>query len=337
MSSPFLMRRVAPEAERIDARVIGEAADWMTRLREGSDARSLAAFERWRTAAPAHDLAWQRLTALTGDIKTGVSAAGAPLSTLTLKQTALIRSRRNAVRWMIAGAGAGLTAGLWATRDPDLLRTWTADVRSRTGEQRTLRLADGTRLDINSDSALDIRFSTDARELSLYRGEILITTGEDPAGRPFVVRTRAGTVTPVGTRFIVRDIDTAHDTIRVSVLEGMVDLLSFGPQSRPTRLRAGEQAEFTPERISSVRAVPPGAASWVDGMVLANEMPLADFLKELSRHRSGLLHCADSAANLRVVGAFPLNDAEGALAMLQQVLPIRVRYLTRYLVYVDHA
>lgn len=329
------MRRVAPEAERIDARVISEAAEWIARLREDGDSQSRAAFERWRQAAAVNDLAWQRLTALTSDIETGVSSAGAPVLTQTLKQTALIRSRRNAIRWMLAGGG--LAAGVWTARDPSTLRTWTADARTGTGEQRTLMLADGTRLDINSGTALDIRFTTSHRELALYRGEILVTTGHDTAGRPFLVSTQAGTVTPVGTRFIVRDMDTAQKTIRISVLEGMVDAQPLAPEANAVRLRAGEQADLTPAGTSDARPLPQGAASWVDGMVLANEMPLSDFLLELGRYRPGLLHCADSAANLRVVGAFPLNDADGALAMLQQVLPIRVRYLTRYLVYVDHA
>lgn len=332
MTSPFQMRRIAPEAERIDARVIGEAAEWMTRLREGGDALSQAAFERWRQACPANDLAWQRLAALTGDIETGVASAGTPVSTQTLKQAALIRSRRNAIRWMLAGGG--LAAGLWTVRDPGTLRTWTADARTSTGEQRTLTLADGTRLDINSGSALDIRHTATQRTLVLYRGEIRVTTGQD-ATRLFSVSTRAGTLTPVGTRFVVRDMDPSEKTIRVSVLDGMVDARPFGSDTQVRRIRAGEQADLTPGGASEVRPVPQGVASWVDGMVLANEMPLSDFLQELGRYRPGLLHCADSAAHLRVVGAFPVNDTEGALAMLQQVLPIRVRYLTRYLVYVD--
>ena len=72
-------------------------------------------------------------------------------------------------------------------------------------------------------------------------------------------------------------------------------------------------------------------------MLIANEMPLASFLQELSRYRPGRLSCSDEAGALRVVGAFPLADSDKVLAILQDVLPVRVRHITRYWVRVGLA
>src|SRR5690606_11580505 len=81
---------------------------------------------------------------------------------------------------------------------------WTADYRTATGEQRRSVLADGTQLQLNTASAVDVAYDANSRRLVLREGEILITTAPDPAGRPFFVQTPQGIVQALGTRFSVR-------------------------------------------------------------------------------------------------------------------------------------
>ncbi|MDP1051476.1 FecR family protein, partial [Klebsiella quasipneumoniae] len=84
-----------------------------------------------------------------------------------------------------------------------------------TGEIRHVTLSDGTRLDLNSDSAVGLRFSATERRIRLIRGEILLTSGHDPH-RPLIVETAAGDVQALGTRFAVREL---NDGSRVDLYE----------------------------------------------------------------------------------------------------------------------
>ena len=331
MDNAKLLRPHAPEAGAIDPKVIRQAADWWARLREDASAADRDRFEQWRRAAPAHELAWQRLGALTRDVAAGVAQAGPAVASRTLAQAPLIQSRRTAIRLMMAAVGMGL--GAWAVGERETIRQLSADLRTGTGERRSVTLPDGTQVQLNAGTAVDLRYSASQRELVLLQGEILIETAPDANGRPFRVRTRGGVLTPVGTRFVVRDLELGR--MRVAVLQGAVDVRGLAPDAAPRRVRAGEQAEFTVDGGFAARTLEPGVSAWLDGMLIADEMPLSEFLNELGRYRPGLLHCTGEAAGLRVVGAFPLADTDKVLAMLEEILPVRVRRYTRYWVTVS--
>lgn len=331
MDNPKLLRPHAPEAGAIDPKVIRQAADWWTRLREDASAAERDRFERWRRAAPAHELAWQRLGALARDVAAGVAQAGPSVASRTLRQAPLIQSRRTAIRLMVAAVGMGL--GAWALSEREAVRALSADLRTGTGERRSVTLPDGTQVELNAGTAVDLRYTVSHRELVLLQGEILISTAPDANGRPFSVRTRGGVLTPVGTRFLVRDLEAGR--MRVAVLAGAVDVRGLAPDAAPRRVPAGEQAEFTAGGGFVAAALEPAVSAWLDGMLIADEMPLSAFLIELGRYRPGLLHCAGAAAGLRVVGAFPLADTDMVLAMLEEILPVRVRRYTRYWVTVS--
>lgn len=336
--SPKLLRPHAPEAGRIDPRIVRQAADWWARLREGASDEDRLRFEHWRQAQPAHELAWMRLVALTRDVDLGLAEAGHDVAARTLRQAPLIQSRRNAIRWMVSATALGL--GAWAVSERGAIVRLAADLRTGTGERRALTLPDGTRLELNTASAVDLRYTVSQREVVLLEGEILVTTAQDPQGRPFTVRTRGGILTPVGTRFLVRDLDDGHGgraVVRVAVLEGAVDVRGLDPADPPRRVHAGEQAEVSAAGVFALQELQPATSAWVNGMLIANEMPLAAFLQELARYRPGRLSCSDEAGALRVVGAFPLADSDKVLAMLQEVLPVRVRQYTRYWVTVGLA
>ena len=332
MDNAKLLRPHAPEAGAIDPKVIRQAADWWARLREDASPADRDRFERWRRAEPSHELAWQRLGALTRDVAAGVAQAGPSVASRTLLQAPLIQSRRTAMRLMFAAVGVGL--GAWAVGERDAIRRLSADLRTGTGERRSVTLPDGTQVELNAGTAVDLRYTASQRELVLLQGEILIATARDANGRPFSVRTRGGVVTPVGTRFLVRDLEAGR--MRVAVLEGAVDVRGLAPDTAPRRVRAGEQAEFTAGGSFAPGTLEPGVSAWLDGMLIADEMPMSAFLNELGRYRPGLLHCTDAAGGLRVVGAFPLADTDKVLAMLEEILPVQVRRYTRYWVTVSH-
>ncbi|MFT4047739.1 MAG: FecR domain-containing protein [Solimonas sp.] len=312
-----------------DAELLAEAADWLVCLQSGeASAEDRAAFERWRLRSPRHAAAWQRAEQVLGTFARVPSAAGGA----TLRRLPAMR-RRQLLR-MLAGAMIAGPAAWAATRR---LPAWTADLRTATGEQKSLQLADGTRLVLNTASAVDVAFTAGERRLRLLAGEILVTTGRQdvsPQYRPFIVETPQGTVRALGTRFSVRRLD--GDATRVAVFADAVEILTAGSGER-RRLAAGEQTRFGRAGVDAAQPADPAAAAWEHGMLLVRGMRLADLAAELSRYRSGVIRCHPDVAGLVVSGAFPLRDTDASLRLLEQTLPLRIARHSRYWVTIEAA
>lgn len=325
----------AAHAERVHPDIIRQAAQWMMRTGDAPDAATQAACTQWREADARHELAWQRLQGISQDLKSATSAnlAGAAAGQTILRYCDQ-RSRRGALKWMAAGVGLGAMGWLGAREG-----VWDDSTvyRTATGEQRVVRLPDGTVLTLNTDSAVAMRYDTRQRRITLRSGEILIATGHDDAGRPFAVSTPNGLLTPLGTRFSVRQKDDGQGATHVAVFEGAVRV---EPDSRvqPARVvHAGEQAEFDRNALSPVTAVDGAAPAWTEGMLVANRMRLDRFVQELGRYRPGIVRCDADVAHREVTGAFRIDDTDKALEVLASVLDLRLRYRTRYWVTLGRA
>ena len=301
-----------------DPRLLGEAADWLIALHyETPSAADRAAFDRWRAQSAAHGAAWTRAESMLG--------AFAQVPPEVCKQT-LASARRPGRRrslGLLATLLVAAPAGWLAWREMSWSH-WTADAVTARGEQRSIVLPDGSRLTLNTASAVAVRFTRGERRIRLLEGEILVTTHADPSPtyRPFLVQTREGTVQALGTRLSVRRLD-AHTT-RVAVFEHAVRIETAQGASR--LLRAGDGADFSAAEIGASAAVQASAALWERGMLLARNMRLADVVAELARYRHGALHCAPAVAELRVSGAVSLKDIDASLALLAQSLPVRIAH-----------
>lgn len=304
-----------------EAALIKEAADWALAFRydQPGDAERRA-FECWRASSPAHDAAWARVQSVFqtfGQVPADIGQGA--LKTLNRKM-----GRRRGLQLLGCLLVAGPAAWLAWCQAP----AWTADIATATGEQKTLALPDGSRLVLNTASAVDVVFTASERRLRLRAGEILIDTQSDPTNtdRPFLVDTPCGVVQALGTRFSVRKLDGA--ACRVAVFEHAVALR---PPSGVSRiLHAGEQADFGPMQIDEPRPADAGQALWENGMLLARNMRLGDVIAELSRHRPGVLRCDPAVAGLRVTGAISLKDTDAALRLLASNLPLRIELRTSY-------
>lgn len=325
----------AAHAERVHPDIIRQAAQWMMRTGETPDAATVAACTQWRQADARHELAWQRLQGISQDLK---SATGGFTSAPTAGQTILRycdqRSRRNAIKWMAGGLALG-TLGWMGAREG--LWDGSTVYRTATGEQRVVHLPDGTVLTLNTDSAVALRFDERQRRVDLRSGEILIATAPDSAGRPFGVKTPNGLLTPLGTRFVVRQMDDSRAATRVAVFEGAVRV---EPSARGLAVRvvhAGEQAEFDGRTLEAPTPSEEKGPAWTEGMLVANRMRLDQFLAELGRYRPGILRCDPDVAHREVTGAFRIDDTDKALEVLAGVLDLTLRYRTRYWVSVGRA
>lgn len=304
MAPPFSRRRA-------DA-----AADWLTLLmsEEASEA-DRQRWRQWRAAHPENDLAWRHIESIVGQLRQLPAEAA-------MQAMRAPASRRKALR-LLAGAGMAGTAVLLA-RHGDLWQGLAADYRSATGQQRRLELPDGTRLLLNTATAVDVHFTAAGRAVMLRYGEVAIETGHAD-GRPFVLRTADGEVRPLGTRFTVR---AGPAGTAVAVQEGAVAL---EPRQGPSlALNAGQVALLRAWGAERPRAANAQDDAWTRGQLMAADTRLADFLADLGRYRAGWLRCHPAVADLRFSGVYPLADTERVLRALEQALPIRLLRRTRY-------
>lgn len=307
-----------------DPALLEEAAGWLVRFQsETLSVADRAAFERWRDRSAAHAAAWRRVE----DMLRSFGQVPPALGAHTLRR--LDRIERPARRQVLRTAGGLLLAGpaAWLAWREVPWREWSADARTAIGERRQMLLADGTRLWLNTATAVDIQYSARQRLVWLRAGEILLTTGKDPAPapRPFLVQTGLGSVQALGTRFMVRDEGAA---IQVAVFEDAVEIRAAGGARRV--LRAGQRARFDADAIGPDQAADAAQVSWEHGMLAARNWRLADLVDELARYRRGFLRCDPEVAGLRVSGAFPLADTDASLRLLEKTLPVRIQRVTPY-------
>lgn len=140
-----------------------------------------------------------------------------------------------------------------------------------------------------------------------------------------IVETVVGEIQALGTRFSVYEVAGGG---RVELFEGELELR---PRHAPAaRLQAGQQRWFNAEQMGPLDRADPNAIAWTQGRLVAERVPLGQFLHELSRHRPGVLRCDPAVAALPLTGVFPLDDTDRVLLALQQSLPVKVQRLRAY-------
>lgn len=306
-SAPPLARHVA-----------AQAAEWFVLL-HGGDAspKDEHAFAQWLAQAPEHERAWQRA------LQVSQHAGSVPpaLGVATLRRTG---GRRAAVRALVLLMVAPPAA--WVALRAVPWQHLTATHVTATGEQRQVTLAEGTRIWLDTRTAIDAAYDATQRLVVLKEGRIFVETAADSGARPFRVRTSHGTARAIGTRFVVEQHD---EHSRVAVVQGAVEVTTrIGADS--VLLEAGQQVRFDKTSLSTVAAVQPGADKWSRGILAVDDMRLDVFIAELARYRPGILRCDPAIAHLRITGAFQLRDTDAILQNLAHLLPVQARYRTRY-------
>src|SRR6185437_12542143 len=230
---PVLRRRIGAEtmSAGIDtAEISTQAAHWIERRdRDEWNQADQAELDTWLNQSPAHRAAFWRL-----------EAAWKDTNRLTAFKPSLRRSRQ--VRTVVSRpvfkfaaaillvAVCGGAAALYVTT-PDW-KTYSTTV----GGREILTLGDGTKIELNTDSAVRVAQTAHSREVWLDKGEAYFDVTHD-ATRPFSVTVGNRRVTDLGTKFVIRrDIDR----MKVAVLDGRVQLEPKDGETKPTVLTQGD-------------------------------------------------------------------------------------------------
>ncbi|VVP99936.1 Protein FecR [Pseudomonas fluorescens] len=312
--------------------VVKQAIHWLLRLRNNAANPKLRQqCDVWRAAHHEHELAWQRVQSLHSELSNNLRAVpGAQVAFNTLENSAQGLGRRQALKLLSGVLLMGSAA--WLGKDVIGWQQWSADFATATGERRAFQLPDGTRLELNTDSAVDLDYTPQQRLIELTRGEIIVTCGGADEGAPFDrplrVQSRHGVYEGVGARFILRQ---DADCTRLSVTNGQVVIRSpLGVDAQPIHVQAGHSYLIDHRQAQMAPPLDMEVGAWADGLIVTRNMRLGDFLKEVGRYRQGYLGCAADIADWRLSGVFRLEDTDKLLAILPQTLPVQLRYRTRW-------
>ncbi|QIJ74061.1 DUF4880 domain-containing protein [Methylobacterium sp. NI91] len=308
--------RTPPDApEEAEDPVYEQAALWVARL-SSTDATEAdhRAFEAWRAADPAHAEAYAEMEAWRRTMKRAPDP------------------RRPHLPKGLAAVAAALGLGALLSDPLSWVDRMRADAWTDRGGIETTTLPDGSRVDLNTDTALVLRFTHSERSVALLRGEAVFDVVPD-AGRPFVVSGNGVRARAVGTRFFVR-VDGA--AAPVGVAEGRVDVATSAGE---TRLRAGEVAVRGEDGRPLARAGDVARAiAWREGQLTVSGQPLSQVLSELERYRRGRLLLTDSAlGSRRFSGTLDLRDTDASLDVLAAAMGLRLTRLTPLLILVRPA
>ncbi|MGJ7546341.1 FecR family protein [Variovorax sp. LT1R16] len=328
------MNTQGESAESVDAaQAQREAQAWLRKLTSGAATqRDLDGFRRWQAAGPANVQAfleakrlWKAL-----DPAIGQMMAERPALLAAHRQTGhrTVLPRR---AFLGAATGAIGAAGVVAMVNPPWAlwpsaSEWRADFRTRTGEQRTLALADGVALVLNTQTSVRRR-TLDGRTvgIDLIAGEAAVdlSSASVAAAPTFGVVAGAGRIESDAGRFEVRYLD---GSACVTCIEGRVRVAhALGTQL----LRADQQVVYDADSIGSpvdIRRV--DAAAWRDGVLVFRQTPLSGVIAEINRYRRGrVVLLARGLADRAVSGRFAIASLDTVLVQIQRSYDLGARVL----------
>jgi len=306
-----------------------EAASWRVRLSEAGKDTS-PAFESWLEAAD-NRAAWEQLSrswdyvGQIGQTPEMLAARKAALADAETRRDRIARHRMLrlvgsiAALMLIAILGAG---SYWLANRPD-------DYQTAVGERRVVTLADGSKLSLDADSEVTVRYAAHARALQLLRGQARFDVAHDKR-RPFSVLAGNQIVIATGTAF---NIDMAGPKVLVTLIEGHVVVLPADDGSSQIlraapgaiELRAGQQLaagvntrpQILPANVQKVTA-------WTMGQIVFDDEPLSSVVERVNRYGGTRIVIGDPAVGaLKISGVFNAGDVTGFVDIVTHYLPVK--------------
>ncbi len=296
-----------------------EAARWVVRRRAKCAPEEQRAFLRWLNADEANPKAyeqaeklWQEMGGLDTVATRQLNEARAYLAQ---------RRRRSSLRRMSGFALAASLVGVmvWSADWLSYLNDQT--YRTAAGEHKSIVLADGSRMDLNTASEATVHYSRHGREVRLKRGQAAFTVAHEN-GRPFEVEAGEMRVRDIGTSFDVRE---SAERIEIAVLEGAVEVNARNVAAR--QLRQGQRLNYiVGESAATIEPVDVAAVSaWRDGRIVFKSQPLGQVLAELGRyHDASVVVTSPRILDTSISGAIPIDDLDVALTTLAATLPAKL-------------
>ena len=331
-----------------------QAADWLLRLDtdQGPSQAELKRLRAWVERSPAHREQFKRLTQywhctnLPADLSFSPANSSESEATKATSVSAFQRLfssgwRGTAILVTALSLTAALAMGLLMDNSSGI--SGNGIYETRTGEQNSITLVDGSVIQLNTGSRIHVNFVDNQRTVSLMAGEVHFEVAKDTT-RPFIVKAREGLVRAVGTAFTVR---LQPQALKVVVAEGKVALATSldKPNSdnntAETVKRAvdrgylveGQTVDFVPEadkglgnEIQQLKQDDlDQQLAWRRGMLLFAGEPLSEVIAEVNRYTSIDIKIIDAQiADIRIGGHFKVDETDAMLQALEMSFGIQV-------------
>ena len=303
------------EARRLEAL----AAQWLVRREEPDwSQRQQDELNAWLDESMAHKAAFWRLEHGWREADRIAAVAPPPSRRTSSWMSYLPRLTALAASLLIA---AGLGFIMLPARPQPVLAAKT-DI----GQRRLLELGDGSRIEMNTRSAIRAQVGRDEREVWIDKGEVYFEVFHD-SGHPFVVHAGDRRVTVLGTKFSVR---RDRDRVIVSVAEGKVrvDDESADAPARQSVITAGDIAnargasmpitQKSGDKVSDQLA-------WRNGILRFDQQPLGEVIAEFNRYNLSQIAVSDPAvAQMRMGGVFQPGNVDAFLRLLEDAYGLHV-------------
>lgn len=353
------MNSPADNERRSEAAMAEEAGAWDARLRapDCTD-EDRARFAAWRDSNPAHQQAFERLQSIVATLRS--ERGRADLRALRDEALRVAGHRRRRV-WF-AGTAAAVVAVVscviaWNNAEQGWLSQHIATFVTRLsgaqsystgiGQRSTFMLADGSSIELNARSRVQVRFSDVRRDVELVEGQALFNVAKD-SRRPFIVQAGDRQVLAVGTKFDVR-LDAT--SVQVTLIEGKVRIEERAAENGAPLANEAAQIVLTPGKqlvarlnttdrpaevprpvetateVGSVDVVRDidvtKITAWREGRIYFDDLSLEQAVTEMNRHSTMRIRIDSAAlAGLRVNGMFKAGEQESFVSALQEYFPI---------------
>ena len=293
-----------PERRDLDR----EAITWVVRLTSGETSPELCEqFRHWRDQSQEHRQALGRARSLWEGLGEALPR--------TERRASHTKVRRRV--WQSVPIAASLLLAVGLASGP--LSTWRYDQATRSGEQRSIALPDGSRMIMSGNSAVKLNFRRGMRSIEIARGEVLFDVRHDPR-HPFIVSTGSSGYRDVGTVFSVRR--HGRDS-RVVVASGEV---RASDRFTSASVLADQSLAVTDGRLGHVQAVNARSAlAWSRGRLIFRDCSLGDILNELAPHyRHHLVLLNGTTSRIRLSTSIELDHVDEWLDALHATNGVRV-------------
>jgi transmembrane sensor len=317
---------VRPAAEPSQA-VLETAAGWRMRMDEpGWTLADEQALDAWLAEDSSHEDAFAR----TGEVFGFFEEHAAAPEMMRARRDAIDRAQRRAGgRWTGNGwfvgmpaparIAAGIAAAIALGAGVYPLVDGKAVYATGFGERRVVTLADGTKLALDGQTKIVVRYTKGAREVKLVSGQARFDVAADPL-RPFKVAARNETVAANGGAF---NIDASAPILCVTLIQGQATVLGADAlHTRPVELHTGEQLVATASpRVEKANVS--SATAWQNGKLIFDDEPLADAAARVNRYTEHKIVVEGAAKSQRVSGVFDAGDVNAFVEAVTYYLPVK--------------
>lgn len=345
------MRDTNRKAEPIKTEAVGdkarqEASRWLALLRsEVADAEVEARFDEWLRASPEHAAAYESLDSLWSeldevpafeqiDVDAAIARVNESERTVTTRPRDFARRPAYVPAALAAGLAVAVLGAAFYFASLSGVDTRMPAYATEIAEIREITLEDGSVVTLGARSKIETAFTPGSREVVLTAGEAFFSIAKDPE-RPFFVKTDEAVIRVVGTEF---DVKRGINTVRVSVLEGIVEVMradDLGADITPAAVDAApKQVLAAGEMVVATVAVPtltktsvepdvPGA--WRSGRLIYENARLAEVIADANRYyEPPILIASNDLGDIRVTTAFGTGQINEMLSALEYTQPVVV-------------